>query len=148
MISSKRTESDLKAPIDELCTQLTISHRAAKQKEDALQNTIKSLRKGLVVQNTKSSTSFVDPHSSMLVIYVNEWVSRKLSKSSAQNLLIPSRESRRPFVYSEKNNVRSLSALAQIFPLNFQLSSQVQKIGDNHPTAPYPAFRLSAERQN
>ena len=71
----KRTESDLKATIDELCTQLTISHRAAKQKEDALQNTFNSLLADFVVQNTKSSMSFVDPDSStpdhFLVLHIH-----------------------------------------------------------------------------
>ena len=98
MISFKRAQSDLKAMIDELCVQLTISHRTAKQKEDALQSTIVSLHADLGVQNTKSSTSFVNPDLSMpnyfLVIYVHQWVSRKQSKSSTQILLIPSRESR------------------------------------------------------
>ena len=98
MTSYKRIKSDLKATIDELCAQLTISHRAAKQKEDALQNTIMSLHADLVVQNTKSSTSLVNPDLSMpnyfLVIYVYQWMLRKPSKSSAQILLIPSRESR------------------------------------------------------
>ena len=28
-----------------------------------------------------------------------------------------------------------------------RLSSRDERIGDNHPTAPYPAFRFSAERQ-
>ena len=57
-----------------LHSQLADVQHTTKQKEDALDKTIKSLRADLEVQNAKSSTSFVNPGSNIpdhfLVLHV------------------------------------------------------------------------------
>lgn len=62
--------------IQELRVQLANSHGTAKQKDDTLAKTIKSLRTDLSIQNAKSGALSLNPHSGfpnqLLVIRIHQ----------------------------------------------------------------------------